>query len=156
MESYFELGPYTRSITTKSAEAEIWFNRGLNWCYAFHHKEAIRCFKKAIELDPTCVMCYWGVAYATGPYYNIPWEKMSPSGRPEAIKICYEYSQKAKELCETTPLLEVEKVLCDALAVDFKPTKQTKLRNLKSGTMIMPMQCDLYIGIFLTIMMFVH
>ena len=107
MEPYFELGPYTRSITTKSAEAETWFNRGLNWCYAFHHKEAIRCFTKTIELDPSCVMGYWGVAYATGPYYNIPWEKMSPSGRPEAIRICYEYSQKAKELRETTPLLSL-------------------------------------------------
>ena len=131
MEPYFELGPYTRSITTKSAEAETWFNRGLNWCYAFHHKEAIRCFHKTIELDPSCVMGYWGVAYATGPYYNIPWEKMSPSGRPEAIRICYEYSQKAKELRETTPLSEVEKALCDALAIRFQANKANEIEELK-------------------------
>ena len=62
MEPYFDTGPYKREITTKSREAEVWFNRGLNWCYAFHHKEALRCFEKMIKLDPDCAMGYWGVA----------------------------------------------------------------------------------------------
>ena len=35
-----------------NSEAQGWFNRGLNWCYAFHHKEAVRCFEKTVELDP--------------------------------------------------------------------------------------------------------
>lgn len=43
MDGYFDLGSYQREITTNSAEAQIWFNRGLNWCYAFHHTEALRC-----------------------------------------------------------------------------------------------------------------
>jgi hypothetical protein len=46
MEPYFDTGPYKRKITTASREAEIWFNRDLNWCYAFHHKEEVRCLKK--------------------------------------------------------------------------------------------------------------
>ena len=115
MEPYFDTGPYVREVTTKSKEAEVWFNRGLNWCYAFHHKEALRCFDKVIELDPDCAMGYWGVAYATGPYYNIPWEKMSPSGRPGAIKTCFEYSKKANELTVKGDLTEDEAALCNAL-----------------------------------------
>ncbi|MEC9182972.1 MAG: tetratricopeptide repeat protein, partial [Pseudomonadota bacterium] len=63
MDSYFPLGPYARSISTKTDEAQTWYNRGLNWCYAFHHKEAVRCFEKVVELDPDCPMGYWGIAY---------------------------------------------------------------------------------------------
>ena len=97
MDPYFPLGPYTRKITTRSEEAQLWFNRGLNWCYAFHHKEAVHCFEKTVELDPDCAMGYWGIAYGTGPYYNIPWDKMSPTGRPVAIATTHENARKAVE-----------------------------------------------------------
>jgi hypothetical protein len=36
MESYFDLGSHSRLITTASAEAQVWFNRGLNWLYGFN------------------------------------------------------------------------------------------------------------------------
>ena len=72
MNDYYNLGPYSREITTSVPEAQIWFNRGLNWCYAFHHEEAVRCFDRVVELDDQCAMGYWGRAYAIGPYYNIP------------------------------------------------------------------------------------
>jgi tetratricopeptide (TPR) repeat protein len=120
MEPYFSLGDYTRSISTNSDEAQTWFNRGLNWCYAFHHKEAIRCFQRAVELDPACAMGYWGIAYATGPYYNIPWAKMSPHGRLLAIAATYEAARKAVELAASSTLTAVEKALCDALAQRFQ------------------------------------
>ena len=120
MEPYFSLGAYTRSISTHSNEAAIWFNRGLNWCYAFHHKEALRCFHKAVELDPACAMGYWGIAYATGPYYNIPWVKMSPQGRPPAIATTYENACKAVELATSGDVSAVEKALCHALARRFQ------------------------------------
>ena len=47
--SYFDLGAYSRPVTTSSAEAQTWFDRGLVWTYAYHHEEAIRCFQKALE-----------------------------------------------------------------------------------------------------------
>jgi tetratricopeptide (TPR) repeat protein len=71
---YFDLGTYQRLVTTTSAQAEKWFNRGLVWAYAFNHEESVRCFEQAIECDPECVMAYWGLAYALGPNYNAPWE----------------------------------------------------------------------------------
>ena len=132
MKNYFNLGPYSRSITSNSKEAEIWFNRGLNWCYAFHHKEAIQCFKKTILLDPSCAMGYWGIAYATGPYYNIPWDKMSPSGRPLAIKTSYEFSQKAFEIVKSNSFSELEKKLCKALVKRFQKSKMDNLETLYS------------------------
>src|SRR5437762_226211 len=39
--TYFDLGRYNRKITTSSAEAQLWFDRGLNWVFGFNHTEAI-------------------------------------------------------------------------------------------------------------------
>ena len=64
---YFNLGSYTKPITTSSPTAQIWFDRGLVWTYAFNHEEAIVCFQKAIETDPECALAHWGIAYAIGP-----------------------------------------------------------------------------------------
>ncbi len=66
------MGPHTRRVTTSSAEAQEYFNQGLNWLYAFNHDEAVRAFTKAAELDPGCAMAWWGIAYAQGPNYNDP------------------------------------------------------------------------------------
>ncbi len=70
----YDLGSHSRTITTQSAEAQIWFDRGLNWIYGYHHEEAGECFKKVLEHDPDCPMAHWGLAYIIGPNYNKPWE----------------------------------------------------------------------------------
>ncbi|WP_210593457.1 hypothetical protein [Streptomyces sp. GESEQ-35] len=71
---YYDLGTHSRPVTTTSAEAQLWFDRGLVWTYAFHHEEAARCFQAAAVADPGCAMAQWGIAYALGPNYNKPWE----------------------------------------------------------------------------------
>ena len=78
MSDYYDLGPYTRPVTTTSKEAQIWFDRGLNWCYGYNHEEAVRCFKKAAKYDPNCAMAQWGIAYAAGPNYNKQWVAFDP------------------------------------------------------------------------------
>lgn len=67
MGDYYDLGTYSRPVTTSSADAQLWFDRGLMWTYAFHHEEAVACFEKAVEADPECAMAHWGIAYALGP-----------------------------------------------------------------------------------------
>ncbi|MGN9760059.1 tetratricopeptide repeat protein [Streptomyces sp. SD31] len=71
---YYDLGTYTRPVTTSRAQAQLWFDRGLMWTYAFHHEEAVACFEAAAAADPDCAMAHWGIAYALGPNYNKPWE----------------------------------------------------------------------------------
>ena len=48
---YYDLGSYTRKVTTATPEAQLWFDRGLNWLFGFNHGEAIKCFQKALEHD---------------------------------------------------------------------------------------------------------
>lgn len=120
MDEYYDLGAYARTITTTSDEAGVWFNRGLKWCYAFNHEEAVRCFDRVVELDPDCAMGHWGRAYAIGPYYNIPWAKMSPSGLVHALACTHEYSRRALQVAEAGTATDLEVALCRALTVRFQ------------------------------------
>ena len=85
MNDYFDLGPHTRTVTTSSPEAQVWFDRGLMWCYAYNHEESVRCFRRALERDPACAMAYWGIAYASGCNYNKKWEAFAPDELIEAV-----------------------------------------------------------------------
>lgn len=57
-------------ISTKSREAQEYFNQGMMLAYGFNHAEAARSFYEAIRLDSSCAMAYWGFAYVLGPNYN--------------------------------------------------------------------------------------
>ena len=130
MNDYFELGAYRREITTGSSEANLWFNRGLVWCYGFNQEEAVRCFNKVIELDPDCAMGYWGIAYAAGPFYNKPWRWFGEQERVETITFCHQYATLARDRgAGSSP---VEQALIEALyrkhPVD-QATHSTDLEN---------------------------
>ena len=64
------LGSYTMTVSTRSPEAQRWFNQGLNLAYGFNHDAAERSFLKATEADPACAMCWWGAALVLGPHVN--------------------------------------------------------------------------------------
>lgn len=65
------LGGIEHPVTTKSTEAQKYFNQGLAYLYAFNHAEGINSFKHAAKLDPEMAMAYWGVSLALGSNYNI-------------------------------------------------------------------------------------
>jgi tetratricopeptide (TPR) repeat protein len=69
-EAYYDLGGFHRTVTTQSAPAQTWFDRGLAMSYGFNHEEAVRCFEHALRLDPGMAMALWGMAYAWGPNIN--------------------------------------------------------------------------------------
>src|SRR5947209_7325806 len=72
-EPFFDgLGVYQRTVTTKSPEAQKYFNQGLAFLHGFNHGEAIRSFQEAERIDPSCAMVHWGIAYASGPHINFP------------------------------------------------------------------------------------
>src|SRR3954469_14406982 len=81
MDYPYDVGPYTRKVTTTSADAQRWFDRGLNWCFGYHHEEAVRCFEKALEIDPSCAMAHWGVGYAADRTTTIPGNCRTPPAR---------------------------------------------------------------------------
>jgi tetratricopeptide (TPR) repeat protein len=46
---------------TANAEAQAWFEQGMNLLFDFWDYEADRAFEQSIRADPACAMCYWGL-----------------------------------------------------------------------------------------------
>lgn len=86
MSDYYDLGTYSRQVTTDSPEAQLWFDRGLMWLYGYNHEAAVGCFEQAVAHDPTCVMAHWGIAYGVGCNYNKQWKVFSPKMVARAMK----------------------------------------------------------------------
>ncbi|KAF4965515.1 hypothetical protein FSARC_6695 [Fusarium sarcochroum] len=116
-EEYFDLGDFTRAITTTSQDAQIWFDRGLTWAYSFNHEEAAFCFNQVIAHDPECAMGYWGVAFASGPNYNKEWQAFDPLDLKVSLATCHTMALKAGELADGAS--PVEKALIDAIQQRF-------------------------------------
>jgi tetratricopeptide (TPR) repeat protein len=74
---YTNLGSHHKRISTRVPVTQEYFDQGLRLVYGFNHAEAIRSFTRAAELDPTCAMCYWGIALAYGPHVNAPMDSAS-------------------------------------------------------------------------------
>ncbi len=106
MSDYFDLGTYSRPVSTGSAEAQLWFDRGLVWSYGFNHEEAVRCFERAAEIDPSCAMAQWGIAYAIGPNYNKMWDAFDPDELVEALQVARAATSRAAELAADATAVE--------------------------------------------------
>lgn len=114
---YYDIDVYSRQVTTTSAEAQRWFDRGLVWCFAYFHDESVACFQKALAADPGCAMAHWGVAYATGPNYNMPWERRDAAMQRDSLALAYDATQAALALVDKVS--PPERALIEALTVRF-------------------------------------
>jgi len=105
---YDGLGSYTRKITTKSAEAQKYFDQGINFYFGFNHGAALRAFQAAETLDPGCAMNYWGAALACDGDINFP------GFLPGMADLAWKQIQLAREhAVDASP---VEQALIEALA----------------------------------------
>src|SRR5262245_16303059 len=57
-------GKVSFPVTTRSAEAQAFFDQGVGQLYGYWFFEAERSFRQAAALDPDCAMAYWGMAVA--------------------------------------------------------------------------------------------
>lgn len=113
----FDLGTHSLTVTTSSADTQRWFDFGLNWCFGFNHGEAAKCFERCLEHDPDCAMAHWGIAYASGPFYNYPWRHFGPDELAARTQRCHQNIEQARELAAAaTP---TEQALIEALGSRF-------------------------------------
>ncbi|MEX2297339.1 MAG: hypothetical protein WD715_07995 [Dongiaceae bacterium] len=120
--TYYNIDVYSRPIATASPQAQLWFNRGLVWVYAYNHEEAIVCFKRALEHDTDCVMAHWGIAYAAGPNYNLEWRHFDPDGKAAALAAAYAATRAALSLRNKAS--PPERALIDAMPARY-PQRET-------------------------------
>lgn len=126
----YDLGAYGRRVTTRSAEAQTWFDRGLAWCYGYNHEEAVRCFEKAAEADPDCAMAWWGIAYAAGPNYNKQWKAFDTVDLERSLATAHRATAEALQRREKASA--VERALIEPLALRYpsaEPGQVTPIWN---------------------------
>lgn len=117
------LGNIDHPVTTRSAEAQKYFNQGLAYLFAFNHAEGINSFKQAAELDPEMAMAYWGIALALGSNYNVTADETQ-------LVEAYANLQKAVSLAPKMSQADQDYIaaLSKRYAADPK-TDRTKLAN---------------------------
>lgn len=115
------LGQHHHLISTKSPEAQRFFDQGLTLVFGFNHEEAARSFRRAAELDPQAAMPYWGVALALGPCINLDVD-------PPHEKAAYEAVQTAMSL--SPHATENERAYIQALATRYSADPGVNLRKL--------------------------
>jgi len=81
------LGDLQHPVTTQSKQAQRYFDQGVRLMFGFNHKEAIRSFRSAAHLDPSCAMAYWGMAYASGPHVNKPMDASDTTNAWAALQL---------------------------------------------------------------------
>ncbi|QIE57530.1 hypothetical protein G5B40_20015 [Pikeienuella piscinae] len=125
----FDLGGWSRPVATRSKEAQVWFDRGINWTYGYNQEEAVACFRRAIEADPDCAMAWWGVAYANGPFYNRPWIRFTDAEIDAVLPTCVEAAAEAARRVGDDP---VERALAEAIPLRY-PEAGLRDRDVLNG-----------------------
>src|SRR4051812_11058007 len=100
------MGHVHRAIATTSPEAQRHFDAGLALAYGFNYDEAAFEFNAAAHADPSCAMCWWGLAYVMGPNIN---------DAAKQFPMALDLAQRATALAATP----VEKALAAALVTRF-------------------------------------
>ena len=129
-DDYYDLGSFQWPITTNSQDTQIWFNRGITWCYGFNHQEAVKCFERAISHDRTCAIAHWGLSYAAGPNYNKPWQIFDKTDLLESLRKTHQAAKDARHnIGSASP---IERALIEAVQSrypDDKPQTSYSARN---------------------------
>ncbi|MDE0364283.1 MAG: hypothetical protein OXP09_01775 [Gammaproteobacteria bacterium] len=104
------IGPLHFPISTVEPRAQRYFNQALTLAFGFNHAEAVRSFRAAAALDPTCGICYAGQALALGPNINMPMSEDAIAPAWKAVE-----SALAQRHHETDP----ERDYIDAIAARY-------------------------------------
>lgn len=113
----FDLGSWTRSVSASNA-AQRWFDCGLNWLYGYNHEEAVICFRHALCIDARCAMAWWGIAYASGAFYNRSWLRFTDAEIAIVLPVCVDAAQAAMALSEDCA--PADRALINALALRYQ------------------------------------
>ncbi len=108
-------------VETAYPLAQLYFDQGLSFIYAFNHDAAYWSFLKASEIDPNMPMAYWGMALALGE--NINMEITS-----KRLEFAYNAIQRAVQLSSNSP--DNEKDYIRALARRYSTSPQADLKQL--------------------------
>jgi tetratricopeptide (TPR) repeat protein len=113
-----DLGSYHRAVTTASPRAQAYFDQGLRLVYAFNHVEAQRAFEEAARIDPSCAMCFWGIALCHGSNYNSPTDAERERAATRAVQAAQALAARGTD---------AERALIEAVARRHSPADASRV-----------------------------
>lgn len=106
------------AVDTLNPEAQAWFDHGVRLRWAFEHKEAVRAFRRAKAIDPSCGMCAWGEAWAIGPNLN------GGGNDDESIRAGLRLARQARR--DARDATATQRQMIDALIQRYSGTKASR------------------------------
>ena len=116
------MGSFTRTITTSDPDAQRYFDQGMVLAFGFNHAEANRSFRAAQTLDPSCAMCFWGEALATGPNINVTADGKAVMSEADQVS-AYAALEKARALAPNASELEQDMIAALATRYSAEPVE---------------------------------
>jgi len=107
---------------TRSAQAQAWFDYGLQLYHAFYHEEAKTAFREAATADPDCSLCAWGEALSLGPTLNFD---VPPQQLAQGLALADRAAKLAKD--------PRSRALAATLQARYQPGQQPASRELAYG-----------------------
>ena len=115
----FQLGSYHFPSSTQNADAALWFDRGMIWIFGFNHEEAAICFRQAVLCDPDMAIAWWGIAYASGPFMNMPWSWFDADELAIALPLCHGAIMRAYAVSQQRPVSALEAAIIQAALLRY-------------------------------------
>ena len=119
------LGTYGRPLGKVTPMAQRWFDQGLRLTWAFGHADAVRSFRTGLAVDSTCAMCWWGVAWASGPYLNDP--------ASDSLRLTEAYAAARRAQALAGSARPVDRALIDAMVTRYEPVPVTEHRAARDS-----------------------
>jgi tetratricopeptide (TPR) repeat protein len=98
---------------TGSAEAQGWFDQGLNLYHDFWDYESARAFEQGLRVDPQCAMCYWGL-YLAETFRRSSAKHFAEEALGQAVRLKGHVSKTERLYIEASAAHEAEKDKKDA------------------------------------------
>lgn len=103
-------------ITTKSPEAQQFFDQGVSQMHSFWFVEAERSFRQAAELDPEAPMPQWGIAMTAAGDFRPRFQLQDGDNRVTPTPRAAEAARRARELAAVPgKATDVERLYIDAI-----------------------------------------
>ena len=100
-------------ITTTNPLANTFFRQGIYHMWSFNEVEAMKSFECCIDADPNSAMCYFGKAYASGPFLN------KPTCSEEELISANKSVKTMSELAAKSSLRDIELLLVESFVARF-------------------------------------
>jgi tetratricopeptide (TPR) repeat protein len=91
----------SRLKITANAEAQVWFDQGLNLLHDFWDYESARAFEQGVRVDPQCAMCYWGLFEAESFFHSLA-QGYAEAALKEAVRLKGKVSEQERLYIEAT------------------------------------------------------